>query len=292
MTMETIKISNRLETVAGMITPGYTVADIGTDHGYLPIYIVEKKLANKVIAMDVNRGPLEKACHNIRLYQVGEGIETRLSDGLDKLVCGETDTITICGMGGKLICKILEAGKEKAEAAKELILSPQSEIKQFREYISENGFMIAEEKMVFEDGKYYFIMKCHSIEMYHLAKKSEIEKSEIEKEEIEKEEIKKEDIEKKVIEKKVIEKQVLEKEKIEEVQEIQAVQEEIFLKYGKYLLEHKDAILRRYLLKEQNKYFKVRKNIMDSESAHAEDRVQEIDYELKCIEEGLKYYEM
>ncbi|MGN0334388.1 MAG: tRNA (adenine(22)-N(1))-methyltransferase, partial [Lachnospiraceae bacterium] len=136
------------------------LADVGTDHGYVPIYLYEKKVIPAAIAMDVNQGPLERAKLHIAEAKLEKVIETRLSDGLSALKPGEADSILIAGMGGPLIVKILDTHRETAASAKELILQPQSEIADVRKYLYEQGYEIIEEHIVLEDGKYYPMMKA------------------------------------------------------------------------------------------------------------------------------------
>ena len=95
-----VKLSKRMKAVASMVTPGNILADIGTDHGYVPIALVQRERIPKAIAMDINKGPLQRAKDNIVLYHMEEYIETRLSDGVEALLEGEVDTILIAGMGG------------------------------------------------------------------------------------------------------------------------------------------------------------------------------------------------
>ena len=154
-----MQISRRLGTVAGMITPGCILADVGTDHAYIPIYLAAGGNIQKAFAMDVNKGPLAKAVEHIKQYGLEGQIETRLSDGLEKLQPGEADSILIAGMGGPLTVRILQNGEQTALAAKELILQPQSEIREVRRWLEEKGFQIVQEEMVEEDGKYYPMMK-------------------------------------------------------------------------------------------------------------------------------------
>ncbi|MGN0374907.1 MAG: tRNA (adenine(22)-N(1))-methyltransferase, partial [Butyrivibrio sp.] len=154
-----MNLSKRLTAVAGLITPGNSIADIGTDHGYIPIYMAQKGLTRKALAMDVNPGPLKRAVENINKYHVEDVVSARLSDGLSMLNEGETDTIVIAGMGGLLMVNILEKYPAKAHAARELILSPHSDVDKVRRFLADNGFCITHEKMVCEDGKYYFIMR-------------------------------------------------------------------------------------------------------------------------------------
>ena len=110
--------------------------------------------------MDVNKGPLERARVHIAEYGFQNKIETRLSDGLAALKPGEADSVTIAGMGGPLIIRILSAYPEVTASLKELILQPQSEISEVRVWLGEQGYEIVEEHMVFEDGKYYSMFKA------------------------------------------------------------------------------------------------------------------------------------
>ena len=145
---------------ASMVTPGSRVADIGCDHAHTGIWLIQNGIATRVIAMDVRKGPLEKAHENLKLYGLEGTIETRLSDGLEKLNEGEADTVIIAGMGGTLTVEILKKGLEKIAAARELILQPQSDIGMVRHFLRENGFSITQEKMCKEDGKFYNSMRA------------------------------------------------------------------------------------------------------------------------------------
>lgn len=154
-----MELSKRLYAVAGLVTEGASVADIGTDHGYVPIYLVESGIASKVIALDVNQGPLNRARMHIVGHGLGDRIETRLSDGLTRIRPGEVDTVIASGMGGPLTIRILQEGKEVADQLNALILQPQSEICRVRRFLTENGYRIEQEDMVLEDGKYYPVMR-------------------------------------------------------------------------------------------------------------------------------------
>lgn len=155
-----MQLSQRLSSVASMVTAGNCLADVGTDHGYVPIYLYERNIIPHAIAMDVNKGPLERAALHIAESGMKEAIETRLSDGLTALKPGEADSVVIAGMGGPLIIRILSAHPEVTESLKELILQPQSEISEVRIWLYEQGYEIIEEHMVFEDGKYYPMFKA------------------------------------------------------------------------------------------------------------------------------------
>ena len=155
-----IILSERLQMLARMVTPGSRVADVGCDHGFLSIYLVQEEICPHVIAMDVRKGPLSAAREHINAKGLGAYIETRISDGLQKLQPGETDTVVCAGMGGRLMERILTESLEKAIQLQELILQPQSEIQEFRKFLRSTGFRVNEEDMVWEDGKYYFAMRA------------------------------------------------------------------------------------------------------------------------------------
>ncbi len=150
-----IKLSKRLQASVDFVTCHSRVADIGCDHAYASIYLVQNTIADFCIAMDVKEGPLAKAKENIEKYGCKDKVETRLSDGLAKLKIGEVDTILITGMGGVLIQKILKDAKEVLANSKELIVQPQSDQELVRKYLHQLMFDIKEETMVKEDGKYY-----------------------------------------------------------------------------------------------------------------------------------------
>ena len=165
-----IKLSKRMKAVASMVTPGGVLADVGTDHGYVPISLVQRKKIQKAIAMDVNIGPLQRAKEHITEYQLEEYIETRLSDGVQKLEAGEADSILIAGMGGELVIHIISEGMEVCRSVKELILQPQSELGKVRKFLREHNFEIIDEDMVIEEGKYYPMMKVIPVDGIELWK--------------------------------------------------------------------------------------------------------------------------
>lgn len=154
-----MQLSKRLLAVSEMVTSNSRLADIGTDHGYIPIYLIENKRISHAIAMDVNKGPLNRAKENIERHGLGDYIETRLSDGTAALHCGEADAVVIAGMGGGLVMKILTEGSGVLGSVKELILQPQSELAFVRRFLQDNNYVIVEENMVLDEGKYYPMMK-------------------------------------------------------------------------------------------------------------------------------------
>lgn len=155
-----VPVSNRMKLSADILEPAQTVADIGCDHAYTSMYMIETGKAKKVLAMDINEGPLATAKKNISNYGYERQIETRLSNGMEKLQAGEVDSVLIGGMGGVLICQILTEGKTLLSGMKQLVLQPQSEVGLVRKFLHENGFFIEKEVMVLEDGKYYVIIRA------------------------------------------------------------------------------------------------------------------------------------
>lgn len=157
-------LSKRLEQVALMVTKGNTIADIGTDHGYVPIYLIKNNICPKAYAMDINQGPIEIAKNNIISYGLEEQIIAIQSDGLDMLEPNKADTVIIAGMGGELIVNILEKGLKKLENCKkpikELVLSPQKRIDMVRKYLMDNNWHIVDEKMLIDMNKFYTIIKA------------------------------------------------------------------------------------------------------------------------------------
>lgn len=152
-------LTNRLQLIYDIIPKCNTIADIGTDHGYIPIFCVLNGIAKNALAMDVNKGPLERAKINIEKYNVSDKVHTRLSNGLEGLACGEADVIVIAGMGGPLIAEILEKGKNVITDETTLIIQPMIAPKELREYLYGSGFEITEEYVCREQDKFYNIFK-------------------------------------------------------------------------------------------------------------------------------------
>ena len=154
-----IRLSPRLQIVYDMVPTCPTLADVGTDHGYLPIALLENNIVKRAIAMDINSGPLERAKGNIQAAGFLDSIELRLSNGLEKLSEGEAEVITICGMGGPLIGKIIQAGEQVAKSADCIIIEPQSDYYSLRKLLMEMGFVILDENLTCEENKIYPIIK-------------------------------------------------------------------------------------------------------------------------------------
>ncbi len=170
-----MRLSKRLEMVADFAgrdrsrgrqpgktekDPWYRVADVGTDHGYVPIALALRDPAVRAVAMDIRPGPLKRAEEHIEEYGLGDRIETRLGDGVKELKAGEAETVIIAGMGGELVLHILEGGRHLWKSVDRWILSPQSEPDKVRRYLENQGFAITGEDMVEEEGKYYTVMEA------------------------------------------------------------------------------------------------------------------------------------
>ncbi len=159
MNIEKNGLSERLQAVADLVSPGKRVCDVGCDHGYVSIYLIESGKADAVLAMDVNRGPLERARINVEKHGLTGYITLRLSNGLDAYRTGEAQSLVIAGMGGRLMQSILTKDKEKTADFEELILQPQSELALFRKFLRTEGYAIVQEEMILEGGKFYPMMK-------------------------------------------------------------------------------------------------------------------------------------
>ena len=153
-------LSARLHAMADMVTRGNRVCDVGCDHGYLSIYLVEQGISPKALAMDVREGPLGHAREHVLVAGLGDYIALRLSDGLSAFEAGEAQTLVCAGMGGRLMQRILAREPEKSRSFRELILQPQSEIALFRKFLREQGYSIVQEDMIWEEEKFYPIIKA------------------------------------------------------------------------------------------------------------------------------------
>ena len=166
-----MKLSQRMEAVCKLLTGGNILADVGCDHGYVAIAMVERELCPSAIAMDIRPGPLAQAASNIADRGLTDKIETRLSDGVKALQPKEAQSIVIAGMGGDLVVHILSEGKEVCRKAKELILQPQSEIQKVRQYLWQENYEITKEDMVLEEGPYYPMMRVVPVSQKQLKPK-------------------------------------------------------------------------------------------------------------------------
>lgn len=265
-----IQLSKRLQAVADLLTEADQkcvipcVADVGTDHGYIPIYLVEKGICKRAIAMDIRKGPLQRAIEHIEEHQLKAYIETRLSDGVAALKEAEADAIVIAGMGGATMQHILEAGMKVIAPGMILVLQPQSEVAEFRQYLQEHGFELLAEDMVCEDGKFYPMMKVRCVKKHEQAE-TEWVLSEHEK---------------------------VQTDSIWCLGETTAEQKQIFMLYGPMLLQQRHPVLKEFLLWQQDQMHKILTNLKQKGASDKRNsRVKEIEAELTMIARALKMYE-
>lgn len=153
-----IKLSKRLKTICAQLLKHKKLADIGTDHAYLPCYAVLKGVVPYAIGTEVNAGPYQSAASFVKRLRLQKYIDIRLGDGLSVIEKGEAEQIVIAGMGGSLIVKILDNGKEKLHEVQRLILQPNVAADKVRRWLYENGWTIVDENILEEDGMVYEIV--------------------------------------------------------------------------------------------------------------------------------------
>jgi len=166
--MEPIKLNKRLELIASYVKKDNIVADIGTDHAFLPIYLAQNGIAKKIYASDINEKPLENAKKYIKKYKLEQSVQLFLSNGL-KVIPNDYQTVVIAGMGGELIAEILNATEIKTGV--QLILQPMTFIEYTREFLYKNNFKIIDENLVMDENKLYTVLnavKCDIFEEYSL----------------------------------------------------------------------------------------------------------------------------
>lgn len=160
-----IKLSPRLKAIADCVNGSESMADIGTDHGFLPVYLIENKMIAWAISSDTNKKPLEKSKKIIKEHHFESFIETRLGSGLSVLKSGEVETIVIAGMGGVLIRDLLEGDLDIALKAKKLILQPMNAQIVLRKYLENRGFRIIQEELAQEGERVYEIIVAETGQM-------------------------------------------------------------------------------------------------------------------------------
>lgn len=174
------KLSHRLGTIAGLVTDGARIADIGSDHALLPVYLVSKGQCPSAVAGELNQGPFEAAQRQVREAGLSQCIDVRKGNGLAVITPGETDTVTIAGMGGQLIATILEEGRiaGKLEHVSELVLQPNVGEDAVRHWLTQHGWALMAEVIIEEDGKIYEVLRAvraanaasHNEELYQASR--------------------------------------------------------------------------------------------------------------------------
>ena len=153
-----LELSPRLKMAAELVRDGSVVADIGTDHAYLPAYLLLNNTVKKALACDLRKGPLNNAAKTAEIYHLKDRIELRLSDGFDSISKGEADDFIICGMGGSLIAELFERTPWLKNPEYRFIIQPQSHSNDVRKYLAENGFVIQKEVACFDECRVYNAM--------------------------------------------------------------------------------------------------------------------------------------
>ena len=156
-------ISKRLKAVAGFVTRGSTLVDVGCDHGLLPVYLVENGIVTHATACDIKEGPLNASRELVKARGLEGKIRCVISDGFKEISPTSYDTATVCGMGGELIASILENSKEHFLSDKHFIFNPMTHSEILRKYLCENGFKIEKDIIICDTGHYYNIFDAHYI---------------------------------------------------------------------------------------------------------------------------------
>lgn len=156
----TFSLDNRLSLCASFVRTGTRLADVGTDHAYLPVMLAAQGKIRSAVACDVRQGPLENAKASILENDVGHLVRAVLSDGLDNVAPGDAEDIVMAGMGGELIATIIQRTQWLYDSSKRLILQPMTRMETLRLFLAENGFLIEQEKACVSGKKCYSVMCC------------------------------------------------------------------------------------------------------------------------------------
>lgn len=154
-----MELSTRLELISSMVDKCRSIADIGTDHGYIPIYLIKKGICSSAVASDINKGPVEKASRNIQRENLQGKIQCRLGSGLSTIMVKEVEGAIIAGMGGNLIRDIILEGFDVFKELNFAILQPVQNAEVLRKFIYEKGFIIIDEELCIDENKFYEIIK-------------------------------------------------------------------------------------------------------------------------------------
>ncbi len=150
----------RLKCVASLLQAHRKTVDIGTDHAYLPAYLVLTGKSEDILACDIGEKPLENAAKTVKAYSLESSVKLRISDGLKEVLPYEAEEISICGMGGTLMSEILSDAPWIKKQGMHLVLQPMTHSEDVREYLDKNGFFIAEEQFISENSKDYCVISA------------------------------------------------------------------------------------------------------------------------------------
>lgn len=158
-------LSPRLQAVADLVPAGAKLADVGTDHGRLPVWLIQHGVVERAVCSDLRPGPLSRAKALAERWQVSDRAVFRLCDGLSEIAPYEADVITIAGMGGETIAEILHAARWSNQPGHTYILQAMSGMDGLRRYLSGNGFVIDREVLVEEGDTLYVVLLAQPGEM-------------------------------------------------------------------------------------------------------------------------------
>lgn len=162
-------LSPRLQAIANKVKTGDIVADIGTDHAYVPTFLLKNNKIPHAIACDINKKPLKKAESTLKKYNLMDKAELRLGSGLEPIEADEVDTVIIAGMGGELIARLLGEDIKKTRQIKKFIFQPMSQEHLLRQFLKDNHFKITSEQTVLEEDsshqRFYTIITAKAGEM-------------------------------------------------------------------------------------------------------------------------------
>jgi tRNA (adenine22-N1)-methyltransferase len=263
-------LTERLKKIASLVSQGSIIADIGTDHGYLPAYLLKKGIVKKAILSDVSKGSLEKGRTWMQKNNLTEKAEFRLGSGINILNENEVDEIIIAGMGGILISEILEGKKEILNSVKKIILQPMQNPEILRKYLYKNRYEFISEHLVKEDFRIYEII------VVRLKEENIIEEKTNEKEP-NKSNILDKNIanENKILKNKNISKGIIEVD-------------DIFYEIGKDLIDKKDLLLAEFIQKKIKNYEAILDNIKNISGEKIEIKRNDCIRKIKTMEEILE----
>lgn len=161
MRKQRVALPHRLKTVLELLPPATSVADIGTDHGYLPVYLARRGGFSHLIATDLKPGPLRAALASAVKYGVAEAIELRMGDGLEPLDPGEVEVVVIAGMGEATIISLLRRDQCKARSFRYLVLQPMDGAARLRRFLKEVNWGLEQEAVVLDRGKFYQTLRVN-----------------------------------------------------------------------------------------------------------------------------------